>query len=49
MAPIRSWSRLLLLVVLLGAAGAVSACEETLRGMGEDTRRNSDSITDAVR
>lgn len=38
--------RLSLVLVLLGAGGVLAACENTIRGAGEDIRDSSDAITD---
>ena len=40
--------RLAFCLVLLGIAGTVGACDNTIRGIGEDVKETGDAIGDAV-
>jgi predicted small secreted protein len=37
-----------LLVILFSLAGALAACDNTIRGMGQDVEETGDAVSDAV-
>jgi predicted small secreted protein len=40
--------KLTLLAILLGIASGIAACDDTIRGFGEDTEQVGDEVEDAT-